>query len=383
MVLGREPTGSRNREMRRQVGLLCAGLGAGRTRGLLGLMLLATALAVGCGQDTPQEAPQQAAPRPDLRPSQRTVCDLYAATRGADSAGGGRARPFRTARRLVEALHSGQTGCFRAGTYGFAELSFTKPNLTLAPYDRETVTLRGTIQVQPGGAGTTIEGMKLDGAGGTSDIGPRIYGDNVVLRGNEITNDHTAICVSVTNWYSDPPPQGVVIEANRIHDCGELPSTNKQHGIYVAEAVGTVIRDNWIYDNADRGIQLYPNAQRSTITGNVIDGNGNGVVFSGAGGVTSNDNVVAGNVIANSRDGFNAYSGPGPTATGNVLRNNCVWAGDGDTSNGGIETPSRNFTARSNIVVDPQYADGAAHDYTLSSESECPLAGRLAFSGGS
>ncbi len=349
-----------------------------RTLALLGLSFLGGALALGCGT----QAPQQTEPQLGLAPSPRTACDLYAATDGSDSAPGSRARPVRTAKRLLKVLSSGQTGCFRAGTYAFAELDFTKPNLTLAPYREEAVTLRGTIQVQPGGAGATIEGMKLNGAGGTSDIGPRIYADEVVLRDNEITNDHTAICVNVSTWYSDPPPQGVVIEANRIHNCGTLPSTNKEHGIYIAEAVGTVIRDNWIYDNADRGVQLYPDAQGTTVTGNVIDGNGEGVVFSGTGSVTSNNNVVEGNVIANSRNGFNAFSGPGPTATGNVLRNNCVWAGDGD-ANSGIETPSRNFTASSNVVVDPEYADGPAHDYTLSAESECPLVGRPAFSGGS
>ena len=64
---------------------------------------------------------------------------------------------------------------------------------------------------------------------------------------------------------------------------GPLPSTNKDHGIYVTNAKDTVIRDNWIYDNVDRGIQLYPDAQHTRITGNVIDGNGEGVVFSGDG----------------------------------------------------------------------------------------------------
>ena len=53
-----------------------------------------------------------------------------------------------------------------------------------------------------------------------------------------------------------------MIEHNRIHDCGELPATNFDHGVYVAEARDTVIRDNWIYSNADRGVQLYPDAGR-------------------------------------------------------------------------------------------------------------------------
>ena len=75
----------------------------------------------------------------------------------------------------------------------------------------------------------------------------------------------------------------MVIRRNRIHDCGELPSTNKNHGIYVSEAKRTMIRDNWIYDNADRGIQLYHDADRSRVIGNVIYHNGDGIVINGEG----------------------------------------------------------------------------------------------------
>jgi parallel beta-helix repeat protein len=204
----------------------------------------------------------------------------------------------------------------------------------------------------------------------------------VVLRGNEITNDHTSICVQVASYFSGPPPRGVVIERNRIHDCGALPSTNKDHGIYISEARETIVRDNWIYENTDRGIQLYPDADGSTITGNVIDSNGEGIVFAGDGSDVSNDNLVTGNVISNSNLGFNVYSNtPGPPADGNVLRHNCVWAGDASTdfeSDGGVEMSS-GFAAQANAVVDPLYLDRDAHDYTLSPKSECPLAGERGF----
>ena len=48
--------------------------------------------------------------------------------------------------------------------------------------------------------------------------------------------------------------------------------------------------------------------------------------------------------------------------TGNLLRDNCLWAGEsspGYGSNGGVETPSRNFTANANVVADPHYSDPA------------------------
>jgi parallel beta-helix repeat protein len=342
----------------------------------LALVLLVPGLALGCGETEP------ASPLGGVGPPTHASCDAYAATQGSGSASGTRASPLQTPQRLLGALDAGQTGCFRGGTYAFSLLEITTPGVTLAAYRDEEVTLEGEIKVLPGGAGSTIQGLKLNGASGASDIGPRIYADQVTLRGNEITNDHTSICVQIGRYYSRPAPRGVVIERNRIHDCGELPSTNKDHGVYVSEARGTVIRNNWIYDNADRGIQLYPDADGSTITGNVIDSNGEGIVFAGTGLNVSSDNVVTGNVISNPKLGWNAYSNtPGPPASGNVLRRNCLWAEDASSpfdSDGGVEASS-DFTARANAVVDPQYVDRDAHDYRLSPESECPLAGQPGF----
>ena len=121
----------------------------------------------------------------------------------------------------------------------------------------------------------------------------------MILRGNEITNQHTAICVPSTH-YPSAPARGVVIENNVIHDCGELPATNHHHGIYVCKAEETVIRGNVIYGNADRGVQLYPDADDSVVTGNIIDGNGQGVIFGGGPNSSSDNNLVANNVITGS-----------------------------------------------------------------------------------
>lgn len=355
------------------------GLGVRLPRGQLGLALVVALLAAGCGEAEPETPPHLGG----VGQSTPAVCDLYAAPGGSDSAPGTRVRPLQTAQRLVDALDPGQTGCFRGGTFAFSLLELSTQDITLAPYEDEAVTLEGEIKVLPPGSGSTIQGLRLNGASGESQIGPRIYADGVTLRDNEITNDHASICVSVGRYYSSPPPQGVMIERNRIHDCGALPPTNKDHGIYLSEARDTIVRDNWIYNNTDRGIQLYPNADGSTITGNVLDSNGEGVVFAGEGSNTSSNNVVADNVISNSNLGWNVYSNPnGTRAEGNVLRHNCLWAGDAAPdyeSNGGVETPSENFTARANSVVDPLYVDRDARDYTLSSDSRCPLAGRPGF----
>jgi parallel beta-helix repeat protein len=301
-------------------------------------------------------------------------CDRFAARAGSNAGSGSLARPYRTVQRLVRSLRRGETGCLRAGTYRFSQLIIDKRGLTLAPYRGAAVTLKGEIKVPPSGDGSMIKGMRLNGAGGKNEIGPRIYADRVVLRDNTITNQHRGICVHVGSWYERPPPRAVVIEGNRIHDCGQLPPTNHDHGIYLNEARGTIIRDNWIYDNADRGIQLYPAARGSLITGNVIARNGMGIAFSGAGGRTSNDNVVWGNVIVHSRVRWNAYSGPdGPIAHGNRLRRNCVFASrrSDHREHGGIETPSRNFVARRNLVARPRFLRPKRDNFGLRSSSRC------------
>jgi protocatechuate 3,4-dioxygenase beta subunit len=309
------------------------------------------------------------------------TCSAIASPSGSDSSGLGTvASPVATAQRLLESLSSGQTGCFRGGTYAFSLLNVTKPDVTLAPYGSEAVTLKGPIKVLPTGTGAVIEGMKLDGVNsnvnctGTCGGGsPRIYADGVALRHNEITNEHSGICVLINRFYSEAAPRDVVVEDNRIHDCGRLPATNHDHGVYDEASIDAVIRDNWIYDNADRGVQLYPDAQRTTVTGNVIDGNGEGIVFSGAGTSVSDHNLVQGNIISNSELRWNVYSGSdGPIATENLLKNNCVWAsGPSYDAHGGVETPSRNFTAVGNVVDKPQFVDPGAGDFRLQRDSPC------------
>ena len=134
-----------------------------------------------------------------------------------------------------------------------------------------------------------------------------------MFRDNDITTRNTTICFVLG---SDEYGRAVrtVIERNRIHNCGELPPTNHHHGIYAEAADGARITDNWIYDNADRGVQLFPDAQRSYVARNVIDGNGEGVVFAR----TSAHNVIEHNVIANSIVRYNVedYELQGPRQRG-------------------------------------------------------------------
>ena len=280
-----------------------------------------------------------------------TTCDKIAAPTGSDASPGTSAQPMRSADALVHALAPGQTGCLRAGNYSSdQQVKLETPNITLTSYPGERATLRTRLWVADAGTGSTVSDLDLDGRNDRGLPSPTINGDNVTLRGNDITNYHTAICVSIGSAVTWGRAQGTLIEDNKIHDCGSLPSNNLQHGIYVNSADDTVIRGNWIYDNADRGIQLYPDAQRSLVTGNVIDGNGEGVIFGGSAETASSDNVVTNNVITNSKIRNNIESSwGGPIGSGNVARNNCIGGGGSDDGHSiGIERPTRGFSVSGN-----------------------------------
>jgi hypothetical protein len=308
------------------------------------------------------------------------TCNKVASPSGSDAAAGTAAAPYRTALRLVGSLSSGQTGCLRAGTY-VESIDVRTPSTTLTSYPGERATLRGRLYVAASASGTTISSLNLDGRSENPDAeGETIDADNVTVSGNDITNYNTAICLGVGNA-SYGRAHNLVIENNNIHNCGKLPAANHDHGIYLEDADGTVVRNNWIHDNADRGIQFFPNADNSVITGNVIDSNGQGIIFSGefVNGryETSDNNLVEHNVITNSLVRHNvesAYPGGMPFGSNNVVQDNCIAGANGwyeEADGSGIQSPQEGFVASNNLVADPNYVDPATRDYHLRSSSPC------------
>ena len=308
-------------------------------------------------------------------PGAATVtCDRYAATTGSDAAAGSAAAPFRTAQKLLDSLSAGQTGCLASGT--FAEdvrvnhggSQGSPIRLTSAPGERATIT--GRLYVPAGSNDVVLADLNLNGANASDLPSPTVNADRVTLAGDDITNGHTAICLAIgsIDWGT---AHDVVVDGNRIHDCGRLPygSTNHDHGIYIESARRVVITNNYIYDNADRGIQLYPDAQGTTISNNVIDGNGEGVFFAGDSGLASSDNVVSRNVISNSRVRYNVESwwpSGNPVGTGNLASSNCLW--NGSQGNVGDQV---GFTATGNSVTNPLFADPGAKDFSVPAGSAC------------
>jgi parallel beta-helix repeat protein len=303
-----------------------------------------------------------------------TSCNLVAATTGSDANPGTVAQPLQSAGAMASRLAPGQTGCFRAGTYvSSSGVRLATPGIVIASFPGERATLQGRLRIEATARGAVVEDLILDGRNAGDELSPLIYASDVVLRGNEITNYNTAICVHLDHYPGAPVPTNVVIEGNRIHHCGELPATNFDHGIYVGKAVGTVIRGNWIYDNADRGIQLYSQAHGTLVTGNVIDGNGQGVIFGGEQENPSSGNIVERNVISNStlRDNVEASWGGSP-GTGNIVRTNCIGGGVRDEGDGGIlAAADPGFVATDNVIAQPQFANRAANDLRVVPGSAC------------
>jgi parallel beta-helix repeat protein len=341
--------------------------GSGRIASLAAVAAAAAALAA--------PGTSLAAPGVPGAPSPAVTCDLFAAGSGADSNPGTQAQPLRTVAKLVATLQPGKTGCLRAGSYGSSSTSLrlTTPQITLSSYPGETATVVGIVRIEATATGATLENLVLDGRNSTMDLSPLIYASNVVVRNNEITNFNTAICVHLDQYPAAAVPTDVLIEGNRIHNCGALPANNFDHGIYLGKAERTVVRGNWIYDNANRGIQLYSQAHHTLVTGNVIDGNGSGVIFGGEQVNVSADNVVENNVISNSvlRDNVESWWG-GPVGTNNVVRQNCVGGGAYDDGDGGILSGSSlGFTTTANVIAHPQFVNRAAKDFTIVAGTAC------------
>ena len=275
------------------------------------------------------------------------------------------------AQDLVDALSPGQTGCLRAGLYE-GNVRVSKPNITLTRYAAEKATVRGRFYVPEGADGVTVEGLYLDGTNPGGLPSPTIDADGVTFRRNDVTNYHRSICFALghPDWGR---ADNTTIEFNRVHDCGRLPATNHDHGIYVATATNTLIRGNWIYDNSDYGVHLYPDAQKTTVTGNVIDGNGEGLTFSGEYGLASNDNLVEGNVITNSRvrNNVESWYPPGnPIGRNNLVRDNCVRGGARDQGNGGI-AGEWGFKVVQTVRAKPVFASRSREDFRLETGNPC------------
>ncbi len=231
-------------------------------------------------------------------------------------------------------------------------------------------TIRGRLVTNPGANYITISDLRLDGINVNNWPSITIGSDHITLMHNDVMNEHTAVCINTINDLIYGIAHDTLIDANRIHDCGALPATNLQHGLYLMGYRATVT-NNYIYNNADRGVQLR-GSQDSVIEHNVIDGNGEGVIF---GDLSASMNKVAYNVISNSRLRFNAESWwtSVPVGTGNTLHDNCFWSTRTDAygSGGGVAPKLSGVVVGTKTVAAPLYMNPSTGDYRLQTGSAC------------
>lgn len=323
-----------------------------------------TGVVLGAGQD-------------DERAGRDLTCDRVASPHGSNRADGTREQPFRTVRRLIDSLRPGQAGCLRRGTYaGTVEIgrrgTEARP-ITLRSYPGEAARLAGRLWLNGHSAHLVIQGLYLDGRNRAGLPSPTVNGHNIVFADNDVTNRHTGICF-VLGHERYGVARDVTIERNRVHDCGRLPATNHDHGVYVSVARDTQVVDNWIYANADLGVHLYPDAQRTYVAGNVIDSNGEGVLFGGLGDLAPRDNLVEGNVISNSTLRFNVeshFERGDAVGSGNIVRRNCVGGGIRDEGTGGIIEPQFGFEGIDNVVARASFKAAGTADLRLTPGSPC------------
>ena len=171
----------------------------------------------------------------------RVLCARVASPLGSNNLSwyhGDRSRPWRSSQARSS---PGQAGCLRGGLYE-QNVKITRGGTRRRPdHDHELSgrardTARAASMWRRGEPRRRSSNSTLDGRNSDDLPSPTVNGDDVAFRDNDVTNGHTRS--PSPRLARIGPAQRTVIERNRIHDCGELPPTNHDHGIYVESSDG-------------------------------------------------------------------------------------------------------------------------------------------------
>jgi hypothetical protein len=256
---------------------------------------------------------------------------------------------------FANGLAPGERGCLRGGLYTTPNsIGITANGATLAAYPGERTEIRASFSMNSS-QGYELEGLYVDASySPLTNENNRLnteqavnFNDstNAVLDSVELTNrrdaDHSGTCVF------GGTSQSAVVENSWVYRCGEQPSRNREHGFYVANSTGMLIKDTWISDVSARGIQLYSAVRDARVVGVVIDSDtGNtGIAFNG----DTSSSVVENSVVRKPAGDATVNVGGAYAGSNNRADNNCLWTS-------GVETSGSNVTATGNVIANPQIA---------------------------
>jgi hypothetical protein len=261
----------------------------------------------------------------------------------------------------ANALGNGQLLCVRGGLYteGDKRVDLDTSGTSSAPkkikaYPGERVKLRGAIvgkgshwiikrlfvnasysQVGPSQGGRTNTDQAIRWTEGTNI---RFVSIEVV---NRRRNGDPDLAGSCTYFGSSGKVTNITIKKSSIHRCGQLPRDNHEHCVYLGHLSGINLRNNWIYDCANRSIQLSPDVDNALVIGNLVDSDHeNGINLNNS----ADDNTVRKNVVNTPERTI--YTGRSYSGSGNVVINNCVWDTASDLAG--------DVTRRGNILANPR-----------------------------
>ena len=338
------------------------------------------------------------------------TCNRWASVTGSDDNPGSKDAPVRTLKELVARLSPGQTGCLKADqTFGgapdlpYGDLSIigndggtqTKP-IVIRSSPAGRASYRGQIWLKESAHDLVFRNINFRGTKnipkGTHLI---VDGNRIHFRRNNITSPE-GICIDVGDldaYGTDKPSvrsNGFRLVRNRIHDCGsaaQLSSSDSGvHGVYLVNTIDARIVDNFIFDNRNRGLQLWPNADATTVRYNTFDGNGSNINIGScwqdfcSAARFSENTLIENNVISNSKllSNTNENVPPGDTHQivgnfpndgerhGNLVASNCIHQANPSKNFGGY-----GYSRRDNLFARPMYVDRSANDLRLSRRSPC------------
>jgi hypothetical protein len=339
-------------------------IGAGRP--WIALVVLAAALAGGCGK-------RERTPVPRALANAR-----YVSLSGSDSEPGTRAKPWRTIQKALDSLRPGETAVVRSGVYReslvMRRAGTASAPITLRAYPGETAVVRPAgggesdypLRVTSGAAYFRFRDFVVEDAPLDTTVNvyvaaqERPYPHDIEISGCEIRGS------TGTGLLAEPNSLRVKVLGNLVHDNG-TGMAHQHQGIYFQGRDGVIAR-NVVYGQPNGfGIQVRARADRVLVVNNTaVDNSLSGIVVENtATRVTVVNNISAFN------GGWAVYgydSGDGPVLAGNIAHHNLAYANrSGDFANGDRAVIDF-FTAR-NIVANPMFVDRAGHDFHLGPNS--------------